>query len=478
MPLAPERVDAFLDSLAADGIELHAFIVHQAGEQLFESYWWPHNRNTLHATHSSTKSFTGLAVCFAIDEGRLAIDDRILSFYPEFEPKGDSANLELMTIRDLLTMRSGHTVTPSGAEWRILDSSWVTAFLEFEVTRRPGEEFTYSSPSSHMLSAIVQRVVGEPISEYLRPRLFEPLSIEHFLWDVDPEGIASGGNGLSLTAQDFLKWGLVHLAGGRWQGRQVIPEWWVRDSTHSQVRPITTPSFDGRVYRPGIETDPTRVAYGYQVWLGPDGSYYTLGLFGQICLVVPDRHLVLVINAATRTRCLLQHVYGVLLAPEADAEAQDASFDLLQDRVRWHESAPQRKTSVTALAAAVYAAEANVEGITSIGVEVRDAEALLRLVDARGEHVVIAGLGSWRSGRSDMTTTLLHHSYQDEAALIEAVGYWADEQTLVFEIIFVETPFRETIALTFDGSRLRWKHSVNVNSGPTELPEFVAHLRR
>jgi CubicO group peptidase (beta-lactamase class C family) len=475
--MKPDRIAAFLDAAEAAGVELHSFIVHQNGETTFESYWWPHTRQTLHATHSSTKSFTGVAVGLAIDDGKLGLDDRVLDFYPEFEPIGDSTNLELLTVRDLLTMRTGHEVTPSGAEWRLLTTSWVNAFLSAEVGRRPGEQFSYSSATAHMLSAIVQRVVGEPISEYLRPRFFEPLGIERSTWDSDPEGISSGGNGLSLTAPDFLKWGLVHLDGGRWQGKQVVPEWWVRESTRAQVEPITNPAFDGRVYRPGTETDPLRVAYGYQVWRGPQNSYYTLGLFGQICMVLPDRDLVLVFTAATASTRLLPLIYEVLLAPSAGA-VPSPSFASLRERAHATEQEPLLTTSAQQLPATVYDADANAEGLSSIGVEGRDDAVHLTLADSRGEHRVTAGLGRWLSGRTGMTTTLLHHSYQDDAALIEAGARWIDERTLTVEIVFVETPFHETITLEFDRDKLCWNHSVNVNSGPTELPEVTARIRR
>lgn len=476
--VTPGRMDAFLKAAEAAGIELHALIVHQQGQRLFENYWWPHTPESLHATHSATKSFTGLAVGLAIDEGELALDDQVLDFFPEFAPISDATNLRSMTVRDLLTMRTGHDVTPSGAEWRLLTTSWVEAFLAAPVGRPPGEEFSYSSATAHMISAVVQRAVGEPISEYLRPRLFEPLGIDHYVWDLDPEGIASGGNGLSITASDFLKWGILHLNGGRWNGVQIVPASWVGESTKTQVGTIFNPVFDGRVYRPGTEQDQFRIGYGYQIWCGPQDSYYALGLFGQICLVVPDRELVVVLNAATDTKRLLPMIYRVLLA---DPTGDDAGLTF--DSLRARRSADQQPAALSTVAgkvsAAVYELDENAEGLHTIGVR-QDAEELhITFIDARGEHQVVAEVGSWRTGRTSMTTSVLHHSYQDEAPLIEAGARWKDARTLVLEIIFVETSFHETVTLRFvNDDEVRFAHAVNVNTGPTELPEVVGRVRR
>lgn len=471
-----DRLKAFISTAEATGIELHALIVHQAGEPLFENYWWPRAPGTLHAMHSSTKSFTGIAVGLAVEEGRLSLDARVVSFFPDFELGDNSTNLSLMTVRDLLTMRTGHEVTPSGAEWRLLNTSWTEAFLSAEVGRIPGEEFSYSSASAHMLSAIVQVAVGEPVSEYLRTRFFEPLGVNRYEWDLDPEGIASGGNGLSLTAPDFIKWGLVYLANGRWEGRQIVPEQWVRESTKAQVEAIADPAFDGRVYRPGTMFDPTRLAYGYQVWLGPQNSYYTLGLFGQICMVIPDRELVLLFNAATETKRLLPLVYDVLLGNGAEGDAA-ITFDSVHADLGPTRRPPELLTLPKRLAPRLYSPAKNSEELTSIGIEVLEGEARLLMVDRRGEHRIVAGVGHWRTSRTDMPTALLHHSYQDGDALIEAGARWMDGHTLSFELIFVETPFRDTITLCFEGDTLRWKHTVNVNSGPTALPEIIAHRR-
>ena len=473
--ITPAHISAFLEAAASAGQDLDALLVHQDGRRVFEHYWWPHSRETLHSLHSATKSFTGIAVGFAVDAGALSLDDRVLDFFPDEAPASPSENLSLMTVRDLLTMRTGHRVTPSGAKWRLLTTSWTRAFLAEEVGRRPGEEFSYSSASSHMLSAIVSRVVGESIAEYLRPRLFEPLGIDHYVWESDPEGYSSGGNGLSLRADDFAKWGILHRDGGRWDGRQVVPQWWVEESTRPQVAPIARLVFDGVDYRPGTVSDDIRLGYGYQVWRGRQDSFYASGLFGQLCIVVPDRELVVVLNAATSGN-LLQTAYEVLLAPEPVPRAAGDAFADIQARLRSTSAAPVLPSQSRPLTARRYACPPNDEGIDFVTVEQIGGDVVLTIEDQRGRHQVIAGLGSWRSGRSSMTTTLLHHSYQEESARVQAGARWMDPATLVIDVWFVETPFHDTVRLSFgdDDQTVTWRHTVNVNSGPTELAPVAA----
>ena len=247
-------IDAFLGKAARLDLPINSLIVFQDGETRFEDYWWPHHRNILHTTHSATKSFTGTAVGFALFEGLLNLDDQVVSFFPDLAPAQPSEHLRAMTVRDLLMMRTGHEFGLSGGEWRLLRSSWVSAFLATEVAREPGHTFIYSSAASHMLSAIVQRVSGRTVLDYLQTRFFGPLGVTDLVWDTDPDGITSGGNGLKLRTGDFVKWGIVHLQAGCWRDRQVIPKGWTDVATTPHVQDVVASHFDGKKYQRGAES--------------------------------------------------------------------------------------------------------------------------------------------------------------------------------------------------------------------------------
>jgi len=207
------RIRRFLNELERRSLTLHSLLLYRSGRVATEQYWWPYRADRPHMTHSATKSFTGTAVGFALAEGRLRLDEKVVSFFPDQVPATASRWLRAMTVGDLLTMRTGHPVGLSGKTWRLIDTSWVAEFLGAEVADPPGQRFTYSSATSHMLSAIVARATGESVAEYLRPRLFEPLGFQAHSWEADPEGNSSGGNGLSLRSVDLPQVGRAAPAG-------------------------------------------------------------------------------------------------------------------------------------------------------------------------------------------------------------------------------------------------------------------------
>ena len=152
-----------------------------------------------------------------------------------------------MTLRHLLTMTSGHGRGISGGAWRKLETSWVADFLRQPLEHAPGEVFVYDSACSYVLSAIVQKVTGRTCHDLLRRRVFDPLGLTPGIrWDLSPEGINSGGNGLWCTSRDLLSLGILHLQDGRWQGRQVLSRDWVRAATGMQLRDVSLGVLTGR----------------------------------------------------------------------------------------------------------------------------------------------------------------------------------------------------------------------------------------
>ncbi len=228
MGVPPQAIAAFLDGVAAERLELHSLMVFHRGHVIAEGWWAPYRAGLPHMQHSLTKSFTATAIGLAVAEGRFALDDTVVSFFPEITAPGP--HLAAMTIRHLLTMSTGHATGIGGDVWRQIRTSWTDAFFKAPVPEPPGARMVYSSASSYMLSAILQRTTGERLHAYLATRLFEPLGIEGESWDVCPNGINPGGNGLSCRTEDMLKLALLHLQRGRWDGRQILPEAWVSDA--------------------------------------------------------------------------------------------------------------------------------------------------------------------------------------------------------------------------------------------------------
>ncbi len=198
------------------------------GKVIAEGWWDPYKPDLRHTLYSTSKSFTSTAVGFAVSEKLLTVNDKVISFFPDQLPDSVSPFLADMTVRDLLTMSAGQSPEPTGAI-RSDGPDWVKSFLAFPVTNDPGSTFLYNSMATFMLSAIVQKVTGEMLIDYLKPRLFEPLGIEGMDWEISPDGLQHGRLGLApqnrrhgkvrtaLPAERYVEWqaGYSCKLGGR-----------------------------------------------------------------------------------------------------------------------------------------------------------------------------------------------------------------------------------------------------------------------
>ncbi|MCA9090383.1 MAG: serine hydrolase [Planctomycetaceae bacterium] len=263
---------------------LHSLMVVRHGHVVAEGWWAPEGPAKPHVLHSLSKSFTSTAVGLAVAEGKLSIDDTVLSFFPDDVPETPSDNLKKMRIRDLLTMSTGHQTQPTFNS----ETPWVKTFLEHPVPHKPGTHFQYNSPATYMCSAIVQKVTGQTVLEYLTPRLFVPLAIETPEWLESPQGVSVGGWGLLLRTEDIAKFGQLYLQRGKWQGKQLVPAEWIEQATSKQVSNGSDPSRDWDQ------------GYGFQFWRCRHGAYRGDGAFGQFCIVLPEQDAVITITADTK----------------------------------------------------------------------------------------------------------------------------------------------------------------------------------
>ena len=271
-----KAVTALFDSLMAlPKTDIHSVVVLRHGKVIGEIYPAPFAPEYRHTMYSCSKTFVGAAVGLAIADNRLRLTDRVAAFFPEFLPDSVSANLADMTVRDLLTMTSG--ITP---DWnmRNLTSDWIRTFLAKPV-KTPGKKFEYDSISTYMLSAIVQKVTGMTLLDYLKQKLFIPMHITDVAWEISPEGINTGGWGLHIQSESLAKFGLLLLNRGVWEGKQLLPASWVEQMMTRQIGD-----------------------YGYQMWLCEyPGAVRADGALGQYILIVPDKDMVVVITECTRT---------------------------------------------------------------------------------------------------------------------------------------------------------------------------------
>jgi len=190
--------------------DMHSIIIMRNGHKITEGYWAPYNEESNHMLFSLSKSFTSTAIGIAQDENLLSIYDPVTSFFPESLPDSISPNLKAMRIKDLLRMSTGHDQDATG-RLMVDGKSWVESFFSLTVEHKPGTHFVYNSAATYMLSAIIQKVTGETLIQYLTPRLFEPLGIANPKWDSNPDGINFGGWGLNVRTKDIASLGQLYL---------------------------------------------------------------------------------------------------------------------------------------------------------------------------------------------------------------------------------------------------------------------------
>lgn len=474
-------IDRFLDTVQADGLELHSLMVLKNGKVIADAAWSPYRLDVPHMQHSSAKSWTATAVGVAIGDGRLRLDDRVLDFFPEHRPAQVSANLAAMTVEDLLTMRTGHRSGISGGEWRGSSESWIRLFLAEPVPDRPGDAYMYNSASSYILSAIVTKATGRTAHELLRERMMDPLGMSALTWDLSPEGYNTGGNGISCTTEDMAKFGQLYLQGGLWNGQRILPEEWVREATRNQVREVWLGELDGKRYlRPDGPIDPAlkRPGYGYQWWMTADGGYYASGLFGQMCLVWPSLNAVVVTTAGlqARDRRLYQAIGRHLVPALGTAGTGDDAA--LQERLR-RLALPDRPdgTPHAALASTVggrdWQVEPNEDGVTSLSLRFEPDRCIFTQTDGRGTHRIEAGLTGPIEGRTTMTGARLHHAYEPDSLRVVAQGAWVAPDRFVMTWRYIETAFCDTVVCSFADGTLRLDRSVNTNSSAKERPTLL-----
>jgi CubicO group peptidase (beta-lactamase class C family) len=273
---------------AADKINtLHSYMIVRHGKVISAGWWKPEAADKPHVLWSLSKSFNSTAVGLAIHQGKLKLTDHVLKFFPDDAPADPSDNLKAMTVRDLLTMTCGHDTEPKA----VGGAPSVKQFLAHPVVFKPGTHFQYNTMGSYVLSAIVTKVTGQTELDYLKPRLFEPLGIENPRWDTSPEGNSLGGYGLYLVTEDIAKFGQLYLQKGKWNGRQLIPNSWVKMATGKQVP-------NDQESHSKIGPDWTQ-GYGFQFWRCRHNAFRGDGAAGQFCVVMPDQDAVVAITAQT-----------------------------------------------------------------------------------------------------------------------------------------------------------------------------------
>lgn len=472
--IASADVLAFIEAADKDVDTMNSFMLVRHGHVVAEGWWAPYDRDTPHVLYSLSKSFTSTAVGLAIAEGKLSLDDQVIKFFPEEIPAEPSANLRAMRVRDLLRMNTGNQVE---APIRVDDPSkqidtWSKTFLTHPVPFKPGTHFLYNSPATYMLSAIVQKVTGMTVLEYLRPRLFDPLGFKDPVWITSPQGITAGAYGLSVRTEEIARFGELYLRNGKWNGKQLLPATWVQQATAMQTSNGSAPTSDWDQ------------GYGYQFWRSRHNSFRGDGAFGQYCLVIPELDAVVAITSGVRNmQQVMNLVWDKLLPamkpgrlPENPAARRQLETRLAALKVRFPSGAASSPMAASVSSKWFEFAE-NDRDIKAISFDFNSTSPALIVRTSSGESRMPIGRDSWTNSRGLFTNGLARALSVPADPLVAATGAWSAPDTFTVKIVLSETPYYSTLNFKFDGDRLLFDSEHNVAFGATKLRQLTGLAR-
>ncbi len=276
-----------LQDLKKKGVNINSLLIVRNGRIVLDAYFDPYNGSFPHKLASITKSVTSTLVGIAIDQGKLQLDQPMVSFFPDRTIANLTDRKKAMTVRDLVSMRNGMKSGCIAGDEPTLDAmrstpDWMQAALDRPMAKDPGQSWCYDSPGMHILSAILQKATGMTEYEFARQNLFEPLGIREVFWSSDPQGYTHGWGDLFLKPQDAAKLGYLWLHQGRWEDRQIVSADWVAEA----VKPHSIAGDDN---------------YGYGIWVAvdepPDDNFFAVGRGGQYIRVYPSYNAIVVVTA-------------------------------------------------------------------------------------------------------------------------------------------------------------------------------------
>jgi len=426
---------------------LHSVMIRRHGKIISQGWWAPYAPETPHLLWSLSKSFTSTAIGMAQDEGLLSIDDQVISFFPEDTPEEPSDNLKAMRISDLLRMNTGQAVEPS---FRNMQSdNWVLAFLAHKVDYKPGTHFKYNSMATYMCSAILQKVTGMTMLDYLTPRLFEPINV--------------GGWGLSVTTEDISKLGQLYLQKGKWEGKQLLSKAWVEAATSNQTSNGSNPESDWDQ------------GYGYQFWQCRHNAYRGDGAFGQYCLVMPEQDAVIAITAGSDDLQGILNVVWEYLLPAMEAESlppNEAGLEQLNQKlkhlaisyVKGEESTPV----ASKVSGKIFTLEQNSRSIKTISFNFDSSPVEITISTDQGEQTIRAAYRNMDKGTLPNPTLV-----SDKVAVN---GAWEKPDTYVVDVIYYETPQSMEYTFTFNKKSLLWDAEQKASFGSRKSKQLKATL--
>jgi len=448
----------FLDAISTTKHEIHSIMILRHGKVIAEGWWNPYRPDLKHTLYSLSKSFTSTAVGFAVAEKKLSVNDKVTSFFPNKLPATISTFLTDLKIKDLLSMTAGQDPDPTGAV--VVTNDWVKSFFATPVLNKPGAVFLYNSAATYMLSAIVQKVTGEKIIDYLTPRLFTPLGITGMDWETDPMGINTGGWGFRIKTEDIAKFAQLYLQKGKWNGQQILPE--------ERVDEATTVKIDNAPYDEQAKKDSNdwKQGYCYQFWRSRHNSYRGDGAFGQYALVLPEQDAVIAITSETmdmqgELNLVWKYLLPALQVDSSVLNKNDAA--VLKKRLAQLKlplpAKPDSVFKIISVSGKSFKIDSNEKRIEKISFTQNSSSIALTIKTNMNSYTLNFGNGKWIEGK----TTLLGPSLVAAAkghfeglppSQVAGTYRWKGPNTLQMLLRYIDSPHTQFMTFYFEGDRI------------------------
>lgn len=459
--VSTESILAFLDAAEASGVEIHSFMFLRHGKLIAEGWWNPYAADLKHSMYSASKSFTSIAIGLAVDEGLITVEDQAISFFPDQVPDTISTHLAAIKIKDLLTMRPG---SERDMQFPLVatETNWIKSYFATSFPFEPGTTFRYNSMATYTLSAIVQKVTGKKMIDYLTEHLFVPMDIEGADWEIDPMGINTGGWGLRLKTEDMAKVGQMLLQKGVWNGKQLLSSEWIADATSKKVEMGPPPGSSGG--------DRPTTGYGYQFWITRNG-YMAFGAMGQYIFVFPELDAVIAITAGDGGDS--QGLVWEHIVPAMKTEAlppNEALNGQLTKRLQSLALPKPEKGSSTPATAVIqgktYRLAPNEQKLESVGFTLKGDDYILTMAADGKTYDLAFGNDRWVFGETakpgpNLVDKAINHLATLATNKIAGCYAWKDATTLELMLRYIESPHYEVYTFVFDGEQLTLQKQIS-----------------
>ncbi|MDJ1495200.1 serine hydrolase [Cytophagaceae bacterium DM2B3-1] len=439
----------FIKATSTSNIDWHSFMLLRHGKVIAEGWWQPFAAEYKHTLYSLSKSFTSTAIGLLVKEGKLSVEDSVLSLFADEAPSSPDENLKQMKVKHLLTMNTGHgeDTMPKLREQE-KQQTWTKTFLSQPVAFQPGTHFLYNTGATYMLGAIVHKKTGQTLTQYLEPRLFQPLGIKNYDWEVSPQGLNTAGYGLRVKTEDIALLGQLYLQKGKWNGKEILTESWVDDATKAQT---TSQAGDGDWSQ----------GYGYQFWRCKPGFYRGDGAFGQYCFVMPQYDAVLAVTSESwDMQKSMNVVYEHLLPGIKDGKLNEDATTLTELKKELGSlklSVPTGNVQSPSAAKwnkKVIQLEKNEYGATQLQFDFTKDACSLTIKTANGPQTIKFGWQNWFVNKDSVPYIFSVAGRNPVPSKIAGTATWINDTTLQLNLRFVEAIHGDKLTCVFDGGNI------------------------